>query len=275
MQVMRIAVIGATGFLGSALVTKLRKLLKREVVIFDRRAHSLFDTASLKPLIFGCDAIYHLAAINNSKDPRILKINILGTWKVLEAVRKYSPSAKFIFASSFAVYKTPNKKIAIDESHPATPRNIYGFTKLIGEKLCLFYSKLFGIDVAIARMSNIYGPSMPSFKHSAVATFVEKIRNGKTVEISGDGEQTRDFIHIDDVVNALVSLGEKENARGLFNICSGDSVSINRVISLIERKFKKKVKRVYQGKVKREYWKGSNEKAKKLLLWKPNSEFRI
>lgn len=271
----KVVVTGADGFVGRELSASFKEKRGFRVVSLDSKKNLLFSPKTLRGLVKESDIIYHLASINDPKNPKIFKTNILGTWGVLEAVRRYSPSIRFIFASSFAVYKAPNQKIMIDENYSTIPRNFYGFTKLIAEKLCLFYSKLFGINIVITRISNIYGPGMPPFKHSVVSTFTEKIKKGGVIEISGNGEQTRDFVYIDDVIKALIAIGEKKAISGIFNICSGNSISLNKLVGLIERKFNRKIKRVYKGEVRSEYWVGNNGKAKKFLQWKPRRNFSI
>lgn len=272
----KVVITGASGFVGKKLVAKLKDGKGVNVAVFDSKRNSLFMPRTLRDLVKESDVFYHLAAVNDPLNSGILKTNILGTWGVLEAVRRYAPDLRFVFASSFAVYKTPLLGEVINEESPTSPRNIYGFTKLVGEKLCLFYSKMFGIKVSIVRISNIYGPGMPPFRHSVVSTFIERIKNGKSVEISGSGKQIRDFIYIDDVLDALISIGDLDNQAVILNICSGEDVSINSLVKIIERKFGKKVKKIYR-KEKKEggYWKGDNKRAFDLLSWKPRHKFRL
>lgn len=272
----KVTITGASGFVGKNLVAKLKDERGVEVAIFNFKRNSIFRPKTLRELMEGSSVIYHLAAVNDPKDPGILKTNILGTWGVLEAARRYASTSKVVFASSFAVYKTPLLGEVVDERFATFPRNIYGFTKLVGEKLCLFYSKVFGMRVAIARISNIYGPGMPPFKHSVVSTFIERISNRKGIEISGSGEQTRDFIYVDDVLDALIVMGDKDKPIGVFNICSGEAVSINNLVEIIEEKFKKKTKKIYKKEGDEGgYWRGDNRKASKLLLWRPRHKFKL
>ena len=272
----KVTITGASGFVGKNLVAKLKDSRGVEVAIFNSKRNSLFRPRTFRELIEGSSAIYHLAAVNDPKDPGILKTNILGTWGVLEAVRRYAPASKVVFVSSFAVYRTPLLGEVIDEKYATFTRNVYGFTKLVGEKLCFFYSKVFGMRVAIARISNIYGPGMPPFKHSVVSTFIERIRNGKSIEISGSGDQTRDFIYIGDVLDALIAMGDKDKPIGIFNICSGESISINNLVEIIEEKFKKKIKKIYKKEGDEGgYWRGDNRKASKELSWRPRHKFKL
>ena len=266
----KVVITGAGGFVGRRLASRFEEEKSVEVATFDPRKNSLFIPRTLRNLVSKAEVVYHLAAVNDPKGHGILKTNIFGTWGILEAVRRYSPSSRFIFASSFAVYKKPESKVIINEGYATIPRNIYGFTKLIGEKLCLFYSKIFGIKVLIMRISNIYGPMMPPFKHSVIATFIEKIRTGKNIEVSGNGEQTRDFIYIDDVIEALVLANLIIDRFIILNLCSGEETSINKLIRLISDSLHKEPKVSYghlpdNGGL----WKGDNSKARTKLGWVP------
>lgn len=266
----KVAITGASGFVGKKLIIELVRSGGYKIVVFDSKTNSLFRPKTLQSLISGCDIIYHLAAINDPKGQGIIKTNILGVWGVLEAIRRYAPNSKLVFTSSFAVYKNPKLGDVVDEKFKKYPRNIYGFTKLIGEIICIFYSKVFRIKVSIVRISNIYGPGMPPFRHSVISTFIEKIKKGENLEISGNGEQTRDFIYIDDVVKALISVGLSKSKFDIFNICSGREISINTLTHLISGRLNKNIKISYfSGSNNEGYWKGSNQKVKKRFGWSP------
>lgn len=266
----KVVITGAGGFVGGKLAARLEAEKNIEVEIFDPKINSLFIPGTLRNMVSKAEAVYHLAAVNDPKGHGILKTNIFGTWGILEAVRRYSPKSSFIFASSFAVYKEPKSRVIINESYATIPRNIYGLTKLIGEKLCLFYSKIFSIKITIMRISNIYGPTMLPFKHSVVATFIEKIRTGKNIEVSGNGEQTRDFIYINDVIEALVLANSIKDRFIILNLCSGEETSINKLIRLISDRLHKKPKVSYKHLFDNGgLWKGDNSKARRKLGWVP------
>ena len=266
----KVVITGAGGFVGRKLASRLEVEKDIEAAAFDPEINSLFIPRTLRSLVSKAEVVYHLAAVNDPKGRGIFKTNIFGTWGILEAVRRYAPGSRFIFASSFAVYREPESKVIINEGYATIPRNLYGFTKLIGEKLCLFYSKIFGIKVSIMRISNIYGPMMPPFKHSVIATFIEKIRTGKNIEVSGNGEQTRDFIYVDDVIEALILANSIKGRFIILNVCSGEETSINKLIRLISDKLHKKPKVSY-GRLPDNggLWKSDNLKARKKLGWVP------
>lgn len=155
----------------------------------------------------GCDAVIHLAALASVpasfNDPiGTYEVNFMGTQTVLEAAHQ-NKVKRVTFASSSAVYGD-TQTFPITEENPDDPLSPYGVSKLLGEKLCRFYNTAFGLSVVIFRFFNVYGPRQNPFsEYSAVIPkFLSIIKDGGTPTIFGDGEQTRDFIYISDLVHA-------------------------------------------------------------------------
>lgn len=268
----KVAITGSSGFVGKKLVGKLKENKDIELMVFDSKRNSLLKPRTLKGLVNRSEVVYHLAAVNDSNKSGILRTNIIGTLGVLEAIRKWARSSRIVFTSSFAVYKTPSRGEVVDENYAIFPRNIYGFTKLMGEILCYLYSKLFGVKVTIVRISNIYGPGMPPFKHSVISTFIERIKSGKSIGMLGNGNQTRDFIYLDDVIEALMLAGSIKDRFCLLNVCSGEEVSVNKLAELLFIKLNKKINISYKHSLSVEgRWKGSNLKARRKLGWIPKT----
>lgn len=268
----RIAVTGATGFLGKSLILELRKELGIDLRLFDRNKYSLFPPSSLESFVERRDIIYHLAGINDPSNTEIYKVNVMGTINLLEAIRKSCPNSKLIFSSSLAVYKPPSKGDHIDEKYPTIPRNYYGFTKLLAEEVISFYYRTYKIKSVILRFSNIYGKGMPPNKHSVISNLDFAIKNDTTFTVNGKGAQTRDFLYLDDAITALIKSKEISSDYGIYNVCSGREVSINELILLFEKKLNKKIRVKHNfSENSQGYWKGNNSLFKKESLWSPET----
>lgn len=268
---LKIGVTGGSGFLGSLLSKRLKDAGIYDVKIIDVVGDPLFDPAILKEFVTDADVIYHLAGIKDSKNPDLVRVNVQGTKNLLEVIRKFAPKSHFVFASSFAVYKIPNSGQIVSENFPTEPRNEYGKSKLEAEKIVREYSNKFNIKSTIFRMSNIYGPGDSFGRNSVISDFIDKVRKGETLNIDGDGSQTRDFIFLDDVVSALLKVQADLNSFNIFNIASGEEVSISKLVSTIEKTINRKANIKFspvgsQGG----FWKGDARLAKKLLLWTPS-----
>ncbi len=155
----------------------------------------------------GCDAVIHLAALASVpasfNDPiGTYEVNFMGTQNVLEAAHQ-NKVKRVTFASSSAVYGD-TQTFPITEENPDNPLSPYGVSKLLGEKLCRFYNTAFGLSIVIFRFFNVYGPRQNPFsEYSAVIPkFLSIIKDSGTPVIFGDGEQTRDFIYVSDLVHA-------------------------------------------------------------------------
>jgi len=180
----------------------------------------------------GRDVIVHLAANTgvgpSVKNPRKdLETNIIGTFNMLEAAR-YNNIQKFIFASSGAPVGECEPPINEDIApHPVSP---YGASKLAGEGYCSVYNKTFNIQTVALRFGNVYGPGS-GHKNSVIAKFIKEAMNGKPLEIYGDGSQTRDFIYIEDLVDAIKKAVNHSNLNfikpGQRNKISSSKVSNN------------------------------------------------
>lgn len=255
---MKVAITGGHGFIGNAIVRKLKKR-KISYTLLDQKKHNLLRPTSLKSLISGKDVIIHLAAVNRGENQDIIKVNVLGTLSLLEAISEYSPNAKIIFSSTFQVY--------LKES-------LYGLSKRLAEELIKHYAQKKLLQGTILRISNVYGPGGRPFYNSVIATFAHLIKNGKTLNINGDGSQKRDFIFVDDVAEAIVkaTLYKQQKSVEILDICSGKETILNEVIRIMSKVSRKKFKVVYNNAVKEKPWPTSNKnfrKAKSILGWQP------
>lgn len=189
------------------------------------------DLELVKLVSAGADVIVHLAA-NTGVEPSVqdpfldCRQNVLGTLSVLEAAR--DAGARVVFASSGAPLgvQTPPLHERLDP-HPASP---YGASKLAGEGYCSAYYHAFGVETVALRFGNVYG-RLSGHKSSVVAKFIKKALAGEPIEIYGDGSQTRDFIFVDDLVEAIISAVRAPNIGGeIFQIASMSEVTVNELV---------------------------------------------
>jgi len=180
------------------------------------------------------DLIYHVGGVNRGTSEEIFEGNIQATFNLLEAIRKYGNSSpRIIFTSSSQVYKkinSPGKLVT--ESYKAEPATLFGVAKKTAEDLI----RLSGFEHAIIRIANVYGPGCRPEYNSVVATFCHKSANEKPLRIDGDGHQKRDFIYVEDVVNAMVLAGTKKNnfISGIYNVGTNKTTSLRQVIRSIK-----------------------------------------
>jgi len=301
----KILITGSAGYIGSALAMSLVKE-EHSVVSLDNLTRGNFKyllnhygkTSHLKLLIGDIrnftdlrrvfesnreiDAIVHLAAIpgiERCKENPVdaIMTNVYGTYNVLETAIKYGIS-KIVFASSAAVYGDPIKT-PIKEDHPLRPTNLYGVTKLAAEKLLYAYYKNYGLSTTILRLGNVYGVGLYTHWETVIPKFVRQALTQQPLTIYGNGSQSRDFVHVLDVVQAikLVLEADKGIAGETFNIASGKPTSVisvaDMVRKIIKERFNEKVKIVYLPPRKGEpYIKDfclSIDKVKKRLGFKP------
>ncbi|WP_328597370.1 SDR family oxidoreductase [Heliobacterium mobile] len=180
------------------------------------------------------DGIVHLAAqvdIQVSlRDPLCdAQVNILGTLNVLEACRE-SAVNRVIVASSAAVYGDP-LRLPIDEDHPLDPANCYGVSKHTPEHYLQVYRRLFGITGVALRFANVYGPRQDANgEGGVVAIFCDRLGRGEAPSIFGDGEQTRDFVYVGDVAEAIVAVLEADTERiseSVYNVGTSHPLTVN------------------------------------------------
>jgi UDP-glucose 4-epimerase len=249
---MRVLITGGSGFIGSSIAKELASN-GTEVVVLDNLSSGyrgningqpgvvlleadVRDPAAVNAAAAGVDVIFHLAASVGNKrsiDEPVndAEINVIGTLRVLEAARK-AGVRKVVMSSSAGIFGEL-KTLPIREDHPAEPDSPYGASKLCAEKLGLVYAKLYGMEVVCLRYFNVYGPSQRFDAYgNVIPIFVFQMLRGEPVTIFGDGEQTRDFVNVRDVVQANIKAAMAHCVSGAFNIGSGTRISIN---DLVER----------------------------------------
>lgn len=252
----KVVVTGGAGFVGANLAKELA--VDNSVIIIDDLSTgkkenlsdlsgknvkfvegSIGDFSLLKKLFKNVDFVFHQAAVSSVhksiENPLATnEVNVTGTLNVLLAARD-SGVKKVIFASSAAVYgDTPT--IPQREEMMPNPQSPYAVTKLVGEYYCRGFQAVYGLPTVSLRYFNVYGPKQdPNSEYSAVIPrFIKRISEGKPPIIYGDGEQTRDFVFVGDVVRANILAAESE-ATGVYNIGQGQSITINELATLITR----------------------------------------
>ncbi len=236
-----IVVTGGSGFIGTHVCSQLADAGHAVRIIdiapppFGGKAEfvraSVLDPIRLQKLFAGADAVIHLAALidvqSSMKDPfSDFEVNALGTINVLETARRAGVE-KVAYASSAAVYGNPSP-MPVSEETPTCPLSPYGISKLTAERYVLFYNSLYGMQNNALRLFNVYGKGqVANNPYSGVITkFATAIASGKQPVIFGDGNQTRDFVHADDVAHAFILSLDSRGSNSPMNIASGSEISI-------------------------------------------------
>ena len=237
---MNILVTGGAGFVGTNLI---KRLLKdgHKVVSLDnystgkkeneQKGCTYFDVDIRDVVDFSYfmekpDVVYHLAALARIQPSfefpaNTLEVGILGTMNILEWVRQLENKPRMIFAGSSSV-------------HSGKMKNPYTFSKFVADDMCLLYKQHFGVDVSICRFYNVYGPhQLTEGKYcTVVGIFERQYKNEEPLTITGDGDQRRDFTHIDDIVDGLILTSESETCWDEIELGRGNNFSINELADM-------------------------------------------
>lgn len=302
MKIIKSLITGVAGFIGSHLTEKLleeghevigvdcfldyysRDLKENNMKSFIDYDNFTFvenniNDINLKELVRDVDYIFHQAAqagVRSSWGESFeiyVDNNIMGTQRLLEAV-KYSNIKKFVYASSSSVYGDTDQ-LPMKENNRLQPISPYGVSKLAAEKLCYLYYKNFNVPTVSLRYFTVFGerqrPDM------AFYIFIKSILQNKPLTIFGDGKQSRNFTHVDDIVKANILAAYSDMKGEIFNIGGdGEKIVLNDSISLMEDIIGKKANRDYQQVVKGDVKHTSADcsKARKLLGYNPQVIFK-
>ncbi|MRX73672.1 NAD-dependent epimerase/dehydratase family protein [Bacillus lacus] len=286
---MKVLVTGGSGFIGSHIVDKLIQDHHEVLAVDDLSTghksnlnekasfvHCCINSSEFQKAVesFKPEAIIHQAAqVSVQKsihDPlKDEEINIRGSLNVIECAKKYGVK-KIVFASTAAVYGNP-VSLPIGLAHPIQPLSPYGLSKFTVEGYLKLTSELHGISYTILRYANVYGPRQDANGEGGViAIFAEALSKGTAPKIFGDGEQTRDFVYVEDVAAANVkALEAGENTT--LNISSNDKISINELFFLMNEISGSSFQPDYQAERSGDIRESvlSNEESKKVLNWEP------
>ncbi|GGL38173.1 NDP-sugar dehydratase or epimerase [Halarchaeum grantii] len=244
-----VLVTGGAGFIGSHLVESVAP--ENDVRVLDDFSNGarenvpdgvaviegdVRDADALAEAMAGVDVVFHEAAIvsvERSVDApeETHAVNVDATLSVLERAR--AEDARVVVASSAAIYGAP-ETTPITENARKEPRSPYGLEKLSVDHYCRLYHDLYGLDTVALRYFNVYGPRQSSGPYAGVITsFVEQARAGGPLRVQGDGTQTRDFVHVSDVVRANRLAATTEHTGEAFNVGTGRAVEIRQLATLI------------------------------------------
>lgn len=254
-----VLVTGGFGFMGSNLVPRLHDLGARVRILgrswpssslesIERREGVRFfkgdirDEPVVEEAVRGCDFIFHLAgksgaSTSNHSPLEDLDVNCRGLLLLLDAARRFAPEAVIVFPSSRLVY-APKLPSPVAEGADKAPLSIYGAHKLAAENYMHVYHREHGMKTMSLRITNPYGPyQRPEQRNYGVINqFIYRAVNGQPITLYGEGEQLRDYIHVDDVVEALLEAAASRTAIGqTFNVGSGTATSLGELAELIVR----------------------------------------
>lgn len=262
-------VTGGAGFIGSHIVDELVRRNQEVVVLddlssgkeanvaavrdkIDFRVGSITDLRTVQEASEGVDCVIHLAARTSVprsvKDPiESNRVNIDGTLNVLVAARD-SKARRFVYAASSSAYgETPTlPKVESMQPRPISP---YGITKYVGELYAEVFGRVYGLENACVRYFNVFGPRQdPTSQYSGVLSrFMLAVLRGEDPVVYGDGEQSRDFTYVENVVDETLRACEAEGASGrVFNGGTGARITLNQVLRVLEKVSGQKIKAEYQ-----------------------------
>ncbi|MDR6383871.1 NAD-dependent epimerase/dehydratase family protein [Paraburkholderia caribensis] len=262
----RVLVLGGSGFLGTHLVDGL---VRNEVSVrvFNRRAKQAVDPAltdvadlqnevdetsnrevvtgdfssgeGLADALDGVDLVYHLVSTTvpgtSNADPIAdVQSNLIGTLRLLDMMRHAGIRRIVYVSSGGTVYGNPSI-LPVPETHPLNPVCSYGVVKVAVENYLHMHAELYGLTSNVLRVANPYGTHQHHIGvQGIIPTFFKKIADGSPIEIWGDGSVVRDYVHVNDVVSALLRAGSRRES-GTFNIASGIGHSVNEILDVVQR----------------------------------------
>ena len=288
---MDFVITGGAGFIGSHIAEQLVNT-GHNVTIIDNLSNGKKENLSkiiekikfvngdirdfdlLKNILKNIDGVFHQAALASvqesfSKEQEYHDVNVKGTENILKLAKE--SDFKVVYASSSSIYGNP-EKIPIEETDQKNPINPYAVTKLDDENLAIKYAKM-GVRVIGLRYFNVFGEKQSSTYAGVIKKFVKKVRNNEAPIINGDGQQTRDFVYVGDVVNANILAMNSNVDHEFFNIGTATTITVLELANLIIESFNLSLKPIHgtelPGDVK--ITKADISKVERMLNWKPKT----
>jgi len=295
----RVLVTGGAGFIGSNLVHRLLesgnevcvvddlshgRLQNLNGIVQERKLHfhkgSFYNKGFLQSELPGTDVVVHLAALTSVSysilHPDVVtRVNLTGTTALLEACARASVK-RFVFASSAAVYG--NHKPPLSEGLLPDPLSPYAASKASAEDYIRSFHSSYGLQSVILRFMNVYGPRSLGSNEGVVPQFLRAIKRKETLVIYGDGKQTRDFVHVCDVVDSILSAIDTDASQAdIFNVGTGRPTTINGLVNLLQdllgtERLRVKHEARRKGEVKQSY--ASITKAARFLGFTPKVKLK-
>ena len=288
----RILILGGSGFIGSHLAEKVVEL-GCEVTVADIKKPrnnkieyekvSIIEPSQVQKVIKKkFPIIFNLAGVSgvvNQDVEMSFRVNCLGGLNILEAVRRYSPESKVIMSNSRQEYGKP-KYLPVDEKHPTYPINFYGIQKLALTNLAMNYHMVYKVKAVVLRTSNVYGWYGLEGKqdYNVVSQWISQADKKKTIVVFGMGKQIRDYLYIDDFLEALLRAGRYQSAVGeIINIGSAKGLSMKQMAQIITKTLGGRI--VYRKwptkwlKAETGDYVSDISKAKRLLKWQAKTSF--
>lgn len=248
-------VLGGAGFIGSH-ITEALVQSGHQVKVFDRphvdrlallprEGVEVFTGDFLNPYALasalrGTDIVFHLVSTTlpkTSNDNPVYDVesNVIGSLRLIALCREHAVRKVVFVSSGGTVYGIP-KSLPVTEDHPTDPICSYGIHKLALEKYLQLAHRLYGLEYCILRPANLYGPGQRlDVSQGAVAVFLDRALQGLPIEIWGDGSVVRDYVYVDDAVDAILKAARYTGAQRIFNIGSGKGTSLNQLVAEIEK----------------------------------------
>lgn len=265
---MNLLILGAAGFIGTNLAIQLAGNIEDKITLVDKNEDYFFNIEKFNfsnveikestldenmdfSILEDHDIIYHLVSTNvpttsNQHISQDIQANVLFSSNLFDACVKYGVK-KVVFISSGGTVYGKESYCPLSENTPTNPISSYGVQKITIEKLLYLYNYMYGLDYRIIRLANPYGPyQRPDGVLGAVTTFTYKALKGEEINVYGDGFVIRDFIYIQDAINAIIKVVNGESEHHVFNLGCGYGTSIKKLLETIEDALDIKVNVIYK-----------------------------
>jgi UDP-glucose 4-epimerase len=271
----KIILLGGSGFIGKSLLPKLHNekfhvkvmIHKDDPKIKEKKFKgNILSKGILDSEISDSDIIVNLIGQSDTNITNFIDLNVIGGLNLLNSCMK-KKSIRILLVSSINVYgdnaNNPSKEI-----DPLKPQSTYGIIKLMTEKIYEYYSKMYGLNITILRLSHLYGPHK---KSGIVSTLIKSIKDGSKVTLHNSGKQFRDFLYVEDATDGIIqAIRTNQDGFNIFNISSGERHMIKDLVKIIEKSSHKKLRVMLSPEIPDEkcIW-ADNSKATKIIKFSP------